>query len=309
MKLEDLRIVFMGTPDFAVPSLEALLQAQCNVVAVVTAPDKPAGRGLKPMESAVKKAALQYNLPVLQPEKLKDNAFIQQLKTLQPHLQVVVAFRMLPEAVWRLPPMGTINLHASLLPQYRGAAPINWAIIHGEKQTGLTTFQLQQEIDTGEILLQETLSIGEEETAGELHDRMKIIGAQLVVKTVKGLSDGSLKPYPQPVLKTPLYAAPKITTEMCRIHWQQKTENVFNLICGLSPYPAAFTYLHNKLFKIIRSKKLLQPHSLTPGTYETDKKTYLRFACTDGFISATEVQMEGKKKMLIEDFLRGYRFS
>jgi methionyl-tRNA formyltransferase len=316
------RIIFMGTPEFAVPSLDALIKAGFQVVGVVTAADKPAGRGMKLTESAVKKYALAAGLKVLQPEKLKDPQFLASLKSLNADLQVVVAFRMLPESVWNMPPGGTINLHGSLLPQYRGAAPINWAIINGEKETGVTTFKLQQEIDTGNILLNETIPISEDETAGELHDRMKEIGAALIVKTLEGISDNTLKEKPQPDQAAisssnisgvsgndSLKKAPKIFTETCQINWNKSCAEIHNLIRGLSPFPAAFTRLDGNLLKIFRSKKEITTAVLAPGLYQTDHKTYLKFACADGYISILEVQMEGKKKMPIEDFLRGYRIA
>jgi methionyl-tRNA formyltransferase len=309
------RIVFMGTPEFAVAALDALVQAGCNIISVITAPDKPAGRGMKLTESAVKKYAVEKGLPVLQPVKLKDPQFLETLKSLQADLQIVVAFRMLPEVVWNMPPMGTINLHGSLLPQYRGAAPINWAVINGEKETGVTTFKLQHEIDTGNILLQESFPIGDDETAGEVHDRMKEIGAQLLVKTVEGLANGTLTEIPQQTIDNKQLAiarhAPKIFTETCKIDWNQSVTDIYNLIRGLSPYPAAFTYLNEKTLKIYKAKKELHsPDSDwdTPaGSMETDNKTWLKFAGKDGYIHILELQLEGKKKMTVEEFLRGYR--
>ena len=306
----DLRIVFMGTPDFAVASLDSLVDAGCKVVAVITAPDKPAGRGMKPQESAVKKYAVEKKIKVLQPQKLKDPQFLEELKALKADLQIVVAFRMLPEVVWNMPPMGTINVHGSLLPQYRGAAPINWAIINGEKETGLTTFKLQHEIDTGNILLQEKIVIGEDETAGELHDKMKMAGAELLLKTVKAIAHGTLQETAQDVEQQTetLKHAPKIFTDTCNINWHKPVTEVYNLIRGLSPYPAAFTQLEGKTLKIYKaSKEILQP-TTPPGQWETDRKTYLRFACTDGFIQLQELQLEGKKRLTVEEFLRGYRF-
>jgi len=315
------RIVFMGTPEFAVASLDAILQAGYPVVGVITAPDKPAGRGMQLTASAVKKYALEKGLHILQPEKLKNPDFLAELKALQADLQVVVAFRMLPELVWNMPPMGTINLHGSLLPQYRGAAPINWAVINGEQQTGVTTFKLQHDIDTGNILLQDSLPIGEKDTAGDVHDRMAGIGARLLVKTIEGLAAGTLEGKPQP-LDVSLKHAPKIFTETCHIDWTQSTDSIYNLIRGLSPFPTAFTTLDGKLLKIFRAEKEYvnpslppggpptpgQPlSSLAPGQPDTDKKTYLRFATADGFIRVTEIQLEGKKKMSVEDFLRGYK--
>lgn len=302
----------MGTPEFAVASLEALVKAKLNIVGVITAPDKPAGRGMKVQESPVKKYAIRHDLYVLQPEKLKDPLFLEKLRLLKPDLQVVVAFRMLPEIVWSLPPLGTINLHGSLLPQYRGAAPINWAIINGEKETGVTTFKLQQQIDTGNILLQETIPIGDEETAGELHDKMKETGARLLVRTISNLADGTLNEIPQQAIQEGegviLKQAPKIFSQTARIDWNKPVEEIHNLIRGLSPYPAAYTELGDKTFKIFRSEKELSIPTSKPGRWESDGKSWMKFACKDGYIHLKEVQLEGKKKMPIEDFLRGYRF-
>jgi methionyl-tRNA formyltransferase len=338
MKATDLRIVFMGTPEFAVASLDALVKAGCTIVGVITAPDKPAGRGMKMNESAVKKYAVEHGLHVLQPEKLKNPVFIEALKALKADLQIVVAFRMLPEMVWNMPPMGTINVHGSLLPQYRGAAPINWAVINGEKETGVTTFQLKHEIDTGDILLQQSFPIGEDETAGEVHDRMKEIGAALLVKTVEGLAEGSLKERPQTSvvssessvedsesagtdsrLTTPdsqLRHAPKIFTETCRIDFNKTAEEVHNLIRGLSPFPGAFTELGGKMLKIYRSKKEASPNprlneevgqASQGGELVTDNKTFLKFSCKNGYVHVLELQLEGKKRMSVEEFLRGWR--
>ena len=239
-----LRIIFMGTPQFAVPSLHKLYEAGYDIGGVVTAPDKPAGRGMQLTESAVKKYAIGKNIKILQPEKLKDPAFIAELKSLNADVQVVVAFRMLPEIVWDMPPMGTINLHGSLLPQYRGAAPINWAIINGEKETGVATFMLQHEIDTGNILLQEKININDDETAGTLHDTMMDAGAELLLKTIKELEKGNLKEVEQPYISNMdiLHHAPKIFTETCEINWNKSVDEIYNLIRGLSPYPAAFTF-------------------------------------------------------------------
>jgi methionyl-tRNA formyltransferase len=308
---KDTRIVFMGTPEFAVASLDALVKAGYNIVGVITAPDKPAGRGMKMTESAVKKYALQHALHILQPEKLKNPLFIEELRALRADLQVVVAFRMLPEIVWNMPPLGTINVHASLLPKYRGAAPINWAIINGEKETGVTTFKLTHEIDTGNILLQRRVDIGENETAGELHDKLKEAGASLLVETVKGLVDGSIKEKPQEGILSDLVLdsthAPKIFTETCKIDWTKPAEQIYNLIRGLSPFPGAFTELNGKIFKIYSSEKHLSLNAGVPGTFETDGRGFLRFACSDGYIYAKEIQAEGKKRMMIEEFLRGFR--
>ncbi len=328
-KFQTLRIVFMGTPEFAVASLDALVKAGCTIVGVITAPDKPAGRSMKLNESAVKKYTLEHGLNLLQPEKLKNPDFLAQLKSLKADLQIAVAFRMLPEAVWNMPPMGTVNLHGSLLPQYRGAAPINWAVINGEKETGVTTFKLKHEIDTGDILLQESFPIGENETAGEVHDRMKEIGAQLLVKTVKGLADGSLNEQPQSSITIQqsaiLHHAPKIFTDTCKIDFTKTVDEVHNLIRGLSPFPGAFTELNGKMLKVYRSKKealgrdalsglnhtdkIVQAGNTAPTeTYETDGKTFLKFACSNGYIHVLELQLEGKKKIGVEEFLRGYRF-
>ncbi len=306
-----LRLIFMGTPEFAVASLDALLSSGNNIIAVVTSPDKPAGRGMKRNESAVKKYANEKSLIILQPEKLKNPEFIHELKSLHADLQIVVAFRMLPEIVWNMPPMGTINLHGSLLPQYRGAAPINWAIINGEKETGVTTFKLQQEIDTGNLLLSEKIPIGENETAGELHDKMKIIGANLLVKTVEGIANNTLKETPQPPVirdqSSELKLAPKIFTQTCKIDWSKSVEEIHNFIRGLSPFPGAFTHFDHKILKIYRVEKEEGITLVKAGEYETDKKTYLRFACTNGYVNLKEIQLEGKKKMTVEVFLRGYR--
>lgn len=306
--LSGLRIIFMGTPDFAVASLKKLVTAGCNIVAVVTAADKPAGRGMKISQSAVKEFALLHQLKILQPVKLKDPVFVEELKAINADIFVVVAFRMLPEIVWTMPPMGTINLHGSLLPDYRGAAPINWAIINGEKVTGITTFKLKHEIDTGNILLSKEIPIGNDETAGELHDRMKDIGADLLLNTVEGIRTGSLTETEQSANgATDLKHAPKIITEICRINWVDSAADIHNLIRGLSPYPAAFTQLDGKMLKIYKSVKEILTPAIQPGEYETDHKTFLKFACTDGYIKVTEIQMEGKKRIMIEDFLRGWR--
>jgi methionyl-tRNA formyltransferase len=300
----------MGTPEFAVASLEAILDAGFQVVGVVTAPDKPAGRGMQLTESAVKKFAGGKGLPILQPEKLRDPGFLESLRALRADLQIVVAFRMLPEMVWDMPPMGTVNLHGSLLPQYRGAAPINWAVINGEKETGVTTFQLQHDIDTGSILLQDRFPIEETDTAGDVHDRMKVIGASLLVQTIEGLAAGTLRSHPQEN-SADLKHAPKIFTETGKIDWNKPATEIFNLIRGLSPFPTAYTELDGKTLKIYRAEKAV--HALAPdvapGVYDTDGKSFLRFATPDGYIRVTELQLEGKKRMAVADFLRGYRFS
>ncbi|WP_343567096.1 methionyl-tRNA formyltransferase [Sphingobacterium sp.] len=305
-----MRIIFMGTPDFAVASLEALIQSGEQVVAVVTVPDKPAGRGQKIHESAVKIFATQHNIPVLQPVKLRDEAFLDELKSFQADLQVVVAFRMLPEIVWNMPKFGTINVHASLLPQYRGAAPINHAIINGEKESGVTTFLLQHEIDTGNILLSKKVAIKETDNAGDLHDNLMVAGAETLLQTIQQLKAGTLLPKPQEVLLTtePLKHAPKIFKEDCKINWDQPTAQVYNFIRGLSPYPAAFTLLNDKVLKIYSTEKELVNTATIPGTIETDKKSFLKIAAQDGYIVISDLQLEGKKRMNVVDFLKGYRF-
>ena len=302
-----MKIVFMGTPDFAVASLDALVQANFDVVAVVTAPDKPAGRGQKLNESAVKKYAVEKGIPVLQPEKLKNPEFIEELSAYQADLQVVVAFRMLPEMVWNMPPKGTINLHGSLLPQYRGAAPINHAIINGEKESGVTTFFLKHEIDTGDTILSESTPIGDDETAGELHDKLMAIGANLIVKTLKAIEANEVQEQPQLQSET-LKHAPKIFKDDCKIDWNNTSQTVHNLIRGLSPYPTAFTFLNDKTLKIFKAEIEDKESAIVAGGFLTDGKTYLKFATKDGFIKLLDIQYEGKKRMLIEDFLRGMRF-
>ncbi|WP_293946061.1 MULTISPECIES: methionyl-tRNA formyltransferase [unclassified Sphingobacterium] len=305
-----MRIIFMGTPDFAVASLEALIQSGEQVVAVVTVPDKPAGRGQKIQESAIKIYATQHHIPVLQPVKLRDEAFLAELKNYQADLQVVVAFRMLPEVVWNMPKYGTINVHASLLPQYRGAAPINHAIMNGEKESGVTTFLLQHEIDTGNILLAEKVDIRETDTAGNLHDNLMHAGARTLLQTIKELKAGTLQPKSQDdiVPTTALKHAPKIFKDDCKINWDQSTDVVYNFIRGLSPYPTAFTTLNDKVLKIYKTEKEKMATVTVPGTVETDQKNYLKFATQDGYISVSELQLEGKKKMNVVDFLKGYRF-
>ncbi len=299
----------MGTPDFAVASLDALLQAGCQVVGVVTAPDRPAGRGLQLQPSAVKEYAVQHGLPVLQPEKLRDPVFLTELAGWKADLQVVVAFRMLPEIVWNAPPMGTINVHGSLLPQYRGAAPINWAVMEGEKETGVTTFRLQHAIDTGNILLQAKLPIGPDETAGSVHDRMKLLGATTLVETIKGLADGTLTETPQPSDEGQLKHAPKIFTETCRIHWTENVDTIYNKVRGLSPYPAAFTELEGKTLRVFRVAKEKTPPAHPAGQWLSDGKSFLKCAAADGYILLEELQLQGKKKMHVADFLRGFRFT
>ncbi|MFI5453753.1 methionyl-tRNA formyltransferase [Pedobacter sp. UC225_61] len=301
-----MRIVFMGTPDFAVASLSALQQAGFTIVGVVTAADKPAGRGQKLNESAVKKYALANDLRVLQPLKLKDPLFIEELKSLNADLFVVVAFRMLPEVVWNMPPKGTINLHGSLLPQYRGAAPINHVIINGEKESGVTTFFLKQEIDTGDIIFSDAVEITDDETAGSLHDKLMVVGANLLVKTVKAIEADDYNEVPQPQ-SDDLKAAPKIFKDFCKVDWNQSNQTVYNHIRGLSPYPTAFTTLNDKIVKIFKAILEDKEPGISTGAFLTDGKTYLKFATKDGFISLTDVQYEGKKRMLIDEFLRGMR--
>ena len=302
-----MKIVFMGTPDFAVASLAALKEAGFNIVGVITAADKPAGRGQKINESAVKKYAVANNLKVLQPLKLKDPEFLAELKSLQADLQIVVAFRMLPEVVWNMPPKGTVNLHGSLLPQYRGAAPINHAIINGEKETGVTTFFLKHEIDTGDVIFSERLPITEDDTAGSLHDKLMELGAELIVKTAQKIEINDYQEKPQP-MSGELKSAPKIFKDFCQINWKQDNQTVYNHIRGLSPYPTAFTFLLDKTLKIFKVEmENIQPE-ITAGEYLTDSKTYLKFATTTGFINLLDLQLEGKKRMQIDEFLRGMRF-
>lgn len=304
----------MGSPEFAVASIDALIKDKFNIAGIITAPDKPAGRGQKLESSVVKKYAIKAGIsPILQPPNLKDPGFLEELRSLKPDLQVVVAFRMLPEAVWSLPAHGTINLHASLLPQYRGAAPINHAIMNGETETGVTTFFIRHEIDTGNILFQEKVSIGENETAGELHDRLMKAGSVLVVKTVRSIFDGSYKEINQSGLMAKiqeLKTAPKISSEDCRINWERPASEIFNFIRGLSPSPAAWyewtqdngQKLTIKIYNSVYEKKV---HSYKPGTLITDLKKFLKVVCYDGFICITDLQLAGKKRMGIEEFLRG----
>jgi len=295
----------MGTPEFAVPSLNALVENGKNVVAVVTAPDKPAGRGLKLQTSPIKDAALLHNIPVLQPANLKSPEFLEELKSFKADLQIVIAFRMLPQAVWAMPPYGTFNLHASLLPQYRGAAPINWAIINGEKETGLTTFLLKQEIDTGDILLQEKEKIEPNDTAGTLYERLMNKGAGLVLKTVELIESENYTLQPQ-IMTDTIKQAPKIHKETCRIDWNKTSEEVRNFIRGLSPYPAAWTILATKNCKIYKTEVVSSnTTNKIPGEYVTDGKSYLHFFASDGIIAVEELQLEGKKRMEIKEFLRG----
>jgi methionyl-tRNA formyltransferase len=296
----------MGTPEFAVPMLEILHHSQHEIVGVITAPDRPAGRGMQLSESDVKKYAVANNLHILQPEKLKNPDFIASLQELNADLFVVVAFRMLPEIVWDMPPLGTINLHASLLPQYRGAAPINWAVINGEKETGVTTFLLQHEIDTGQIIFSDKVAIRDDETVGELYQELMDIGKSTLLRTVDAIASRDYPQIPQDHIQN-IKHAPKIFKETCQIDWTKDAASIYNLIRGLSPYPAAWTTLQGKTLKIYKSEKTLTPHTKAMGEVETDTKTYLRFYCADGYISPTELQLEGKKKMTINEFLRGYK--
>lgn len=305
--LTDLKVIFFGTPDFAVASLEAMVLAGCQVVAVVTAPDKPAGRGQVLQASPVKKFALAHQLPVLQPEKLKAPEFVAALKTFQADIYVVVAFRMLPEVVWNMPPLGTINVHASLLPQYRGAAPINWAIINGERETGVTTFKLQHAIDTGNMLLQRKISILPADNAGTIHDKLMQEGALLLVETLSRLVDGSVSETPQQEDKA-MKHAPKIFKETTKINWDQPAQRVHDFVRGLSPYPAAHTVLEGKNIRLYETH-LGETSDALPGTYATDGKSWLRFATQDDWLYVDDLQLEGKKRMRIADFLRGYRFA
>ncbi len=300
-----LRIIFMGTPDFAVPSLDILIQNNYNIVGVITSTDKWGGRGNKTLlESAVKKYAAKKGLNILQPRNLKAPEFIEELKALKADLQIVVAFRMLPEIVWNMPPLGTMNLHGSLLPKYRGAAPIHWAVIQGEKETGVTTFFLKHQIDTGDILMMEKLSIGEEETTGEVHDRMMVLGANTILKSVQIIEEGNYKLIPQK--NEEATKAPKIHFDTCKINFAQTTNKVFNFIRGLSPYPAAWTLLDDKTFKIFKAKKVITPHSFEAGQFVTDNKSYIKIATLDGYIDVLELQLQGKKRMSTKNFLNGY---
>lgn len=315
MNKEDLRIVFMGTPDFAVESLKVLVENNYNIVGVITAPDKPAGRGYKFQPSAVKEYALSKGLHILQPENLKNEVFLNELKKLEADIQVVVAFRMLPEVVWNMPPCGTFNLHASLLPQYRGAAPINWAIINGEKETGVSTFFLKHEIDTGEIIFQEKITIEDSDNVEIIHDKLMVLGSQLVLKTIDAVIDNSIQSQPQSAFfdsEKELKPAPKIFKETCEINWDKPAREIHNFVRGLSPYPAAwaeFGVNGEKLnFKIFETKIKRETHQLKPGEIVTDNKTTLQIAVQDGLIEVLDIQLSGKKRMKIKDFLNGFSF-
>jgi methionyl-tRNA formyltransferase len=302
---EPLRIIFMGTPDFAVASLQRLLGAGCQVVAVVTAPDRPSGRGLQLTPSPVKKAAEAANLPVLQPEKLRDPAFLERLAGYQADLQVVVAFRMLPEVVWAMPSIGTFNLHGSLLPQYRGAAPINWAIINGETETGVTTFFIEKEIDTGQMIFQDQEPIYPDDTAGTLHDRLMERGANLVLKTVRAIEADSYPKTPQPTAHD-LKPAPKLSRETTEINWNQSAHAIRNFVRGLSPYPSAWTLINGKVFKLYSvSLANESPFAAEPGEAYSDNKKQILVRAADGWLQLDLLQAEGKRRMTAEEFLRG----
>lgn len=316
MRKEDLRIVYMGTPDFAVESLRALVEGGYNIVGVITMPDKPMGRhGSVLQASPVKQYAVSQGLPVLQPEKLKDEAFLDELRALQADLQIVVAFRMLPEVVWNMPRLGTFNLHASLLPQYRGAAPINWSVINGDTETGITTFFLTHEIDTGKIIRQKRLPIAETDDVGTVHDALMAMGSGLVVETVDLILKGEVDAIPQESFyKDPseLRPAPKIFKDTCRINWQQPVKKIYDFIRGLSPYPAAWTEIVSPegvrtVLKIYQTEKRLENHQLPVGTICTDKKTYIDVAVEDGYLRLLSLQLAGKKRLSIADFLNGFK--
>ncbi len=298
----------MGTPEFAVEPLKRLVENGWNITAVITAPDKPKGRGQKTVASPVKAAAETFGLRVLQPTNLKSPEFLEELKSMEADLQIVVAFRMLPEAVWNMPPLGTFNLHASLLPDYRGAAPINWAIINGEKETGVTTFFLKHEIDTGSILFQERVPIHEEDDLGSLYEKLMQLGASLVLKTVEAISAESITPIVQDESKA-IHHAPKLYKETCSINWEEPARSIHNLVRGLSPYPAAWSIIDGKICKIYQTE--VEPGRLqgkSPSEFETDGKTYLKFQTGEGVLQVKELQLEGKKRLKIADLLRGYKF-
>lgn len=311
-----LKIVFMGTPEFAVASLDILVQNDFDIVGVVTAPDKPAGRGQKIQTSAVKDYALKHNLRVLQPVNLKDQNFLTELKSLNADLQIVVAFRMLPETVWNSPPLGTFNLHGSLLPKYRGAAPINWAVMNGEVQTGVTTFKLSHEIDTGSILFTEKVSVPDEMTAGELHDELMGVGAHLILRTVKAIDASRNGGKLEFIVQNNAEAthAPKIFKNTCRIDWAKPVKKIYDQVRGLSPYPTAFTEFIDangqlQTLKIYRAARVASNGNSQPGLLETDNKTFIRIHCVDGILQLDELQLQGKKRMIVKEFLNGYKFA
>jgi methionyl-tRNA formyltransferase len=304
----------MGTPDFAVASLQKLVENNYNVVAVITAPDRPAGRGQQLRETPVKQYAISQQIPVLQPERLKRIEFLEELRGFKADLQVVVAFRMLPELVWAMPPQGTFNLHGSLLPQYRGAAPVNWAVINGEAETGVTTFFIEKEIDTGQLIYNESTPISDDDTAGTVHDRLMEIGADLVVRTVRAIETGDYPQIPQPD-NVEIKHAPKIFKEDCEIIWQKPTTDIYNFIRGLSPYPAAWTTFMNKMLKVFKTTKLNEKSvdftieiNDQETVFLTDEKTFIHAKTDDGWLAIEELQLQGKKRMTTEEFLRGYRF-
>ena len=305
----------MGTPDFAVESLRCLVEGGYNVVGVITMPDKPAGRGHKIQYSPVKQYALEHQLPLLQPEKLKDESFIEALRAWKADLQIVVAFRMLPEVVWAMPRFGTFNLHASLLPQYRGAAPINWAVNNGETETGITTFFLKHEIDTGEVIQQVTIPIADTDDVGTVHDKLMVLGGKLVIETVEAILNGTVKSIPQENMITEaLRPAPKIFKETCRIDWQKPLKQIYDFVRGLSPYPAAWTELQKpdgsvEMLKVYQTAKIPEAHQLPYGTLRTDSKTYLHVAVEGGFIAILSLQLPGKKRLKIDELLRGYKIT
>ena len=316
MEKKDLKIVYMGTPEFAVESLKRLVEGGYNVVAVITMPDKPMGRhGSVLQASPVKQYAVSQGLKVLQPEKLKDEAFVEELRSLQADLQIVVAFRMLPEVVWNMPPMGTFNLHASLLPQYRGAAPINWAVMNGDTETGITTFFLKHEIDTGEVIQQVKVPIADTDNVEVVYDKLMMLGGDLVLETVDAIINGTVKSIPQEEMfasEAELRPAPKIFKETCRIDWNKGVKGVYDHVRGLSPYPAAWTELcaeegKPQVLKIYETEKVFAEHHLPVGMVDTDQKTYFRIAVKDGFVNLLSLQLAGKKRMEVGDFLRGYR--
>lgn len=313
MEKESLRIIYMGTPDFAVEPLRRLVEGGYNIVAVITMPDKPVGRHHDVLQqSPVKQYAVAHAIPVLQPERLKDEAFLEQLRCYQADLQVVVAFRMLPEVVWSMPRLGTFNLHAALLPQYRGAAPINWAIINGDKETGITTFFLDHDIDTGQVIYREAVPIYEEDDVEAVHDRLMVLGAELVLRTVDDVARGAVHPISQSELTvdTPLRPAPKIFKETCQIRWNELTaRQVYNFVRGLSPYPAAWTTLSGTMLKIYQCRIVNEASKAIPGSIDTDGKSYLRIACREGWIEVVSLQLAGKRRMPTEDFLRGAHIS
>ena len=316
MEKKDLKIVYMGTPEFAVESLKRLVEGGYNVVAVITMPDKPMGRhGSVLQASPVKQYAVSQGLKVLQPEKLKDEAFVEELRSLNADLQIVVAFRMLPEVVWNMPPMGTFNLHASLLPQYRGAAPINWAVMNGDTETGITTFFLKHEIDTGEVIQQVKVPIADTDNVEVVYDKLMMLGGDLVLETVDAIINGTVKSIPQEEMfasEAELRPAPKIFKETCRIDWNKGVKGVYDHVRGLSPYPAAWTELcaeegKPQVLKIYETEKIFAEHHLPVGMVDTDQKTYFRIAVKDGFVNLLSLQLAGKKRMEVGDFLRGYR--